>query len=208
MSKRLNTYIHARNTAANRDVIFAGNDIREIAVDKEHDKYRIHVKKTYPKSMPITHYTKSKIIDSEKSEELIDEEVHKDALINNMLPDSDDDVTIDYITDRNNTEENSIDDDVLGNDVRSEINSFLTGLENRYTDRTPFKMWNKMYTIGLNIAVSSYSNNAVRKIIDRAINDSVNELGTEMLEEVRVYNKKKVVEYIQRSEERRVGKEC
>lgn len=153
--------------------------------------------------------------DSNNSEELIDT-TNNDAKTSD-LGDSDtlDDftVSIDYISDRleksNHTDKTTMDNisvstdnnnieptDTVDQAVTAEIDFFLIGLENRYTDQTPYRLWNRMYTVGLDIAISSYSKKKAKKIIDRAIRESITELG-ETLDEIRVYSKKKVIEYIQ-----------
>jgi hypothetical protein len=215
MSKSLRAYIHARTTAANRDIIMGSNtrtcdySQKQNIADKE---YRIDVDNPYSESIPIMagrkntkrsprkntvrssrKNSKNNREDSDRSEELID---RTDTLGDEIMGENES-VSIDYITERDHLESESIEPlEKNDSEVRTEINSFLIGLENRYTDQTPFKLWNRMYTIGLDIAVSSYSEKRVRKIIEQAINDSTNQLEN-TLDEVRVYNKKKVIEYIQ-----------
>ena len=56
------------------------------------------------------------------------------------------------------------------------INSYLLSLENRYTDQTPHKISNSMYSIGLDLSVSSYKKSKITKKIEEALQIGIREL--------------------------------
>lgn len=208
--RRAYNYINAKNSAANHDIIIM-NELNnrvhtnlKTEIDADNSvTYRIDYKNEFPKTVIVHNKTNKNKYSKKTSRNLIEE--HSDEQCNNEKKYQEEcqTISIDFITDRDadSTDIELIDTNVDATDIsdmslRIEIDSFLIGLENRYTDQTPFKMWNRMYTIGLDIAVSSYSKKKVEKIIDREIQDSTIQLG-DTLDEVRVYNKKKVVSYIQ-----------
>lgn len=219
--KRVHTYINARSAASKRDIVavplvsmnnVSVNDIdkssiksrTESIIDHQSNQldqtkdtiedYRITYENQYPETVIVKRNQRdksSKLKHTFESDSILvpSDDINKNPSNKTITDDSE--MIIDYITDRAQSE---ID---IDNNIRVEIDSFLIGLENRYTDQTPFRMWNRMYTIGLDIAVSAYSKRKVKKIILNALNESNKQLGTDALDEVRVYNKKKAIEYIQ-----------
>jgi hypothetical protein len=95
---------------------------------------------------------------------------------------------------------------ILNSNVDAEIDSYLVGLENRYTDKTRYKLCNKMYAIGLDISATSYTDkpyteNEIAEIMERSIDLCMNVINNNTkhsLEEIKIYNKKQLLEYIKR----------
>jgi hypothetical protein len=195
MNKNRNIYIRGRLQA--RD--YVGGNLQHDGNSKSNNgnnsdkSYRVSYESDIPQIVRIRHEN----IDindhtSDNSEELI---LDKPLTITRELQDNfneDSDDACNIIADLESEE--SVDST---QDIRTEINSFLMGLENRYTDKTPYRVCNRMYSIGLDIAVSPYTDKEIESIIEQAVYDCSHELNTtDVLDEIKVYNKKKILEYI------------
>jgi hypothetical protein len=127
---------------------------------------------------------------------------------NNLTQNGPDSIeSIEYITDMRSFD--SVDSSSLSLpsvDIRSEINSYLTDIENRYTDKRAYIVCNRMYSIGLDISVSSYTNKEINQIVEKAMQSctelidmkNVDSQPYTYIPEINLFNKKKILEYIKR----------
>lgn len=90
---------------------------------------------------------------------------------------------------------------ILANDI-DDIDSCLMGLENRYTEHAPHRIYNQIYSIGLEIAVNDYSKSDTHKIIMGVIQKYSGAIKSSMqtvsIPEIDDYDKKQILVHLRR----------